>query len=603
MVKIGPKIGPAFFDYVTGSQNDRRPKRQNLELSELLRLLPLFFLLLSTGVIIARLFYLQVIRASYYKDLSENNRTRTKIIPAPRGIIYDRNEKPLVSNSQIFPVPREQALKLMSEGKKLQSVVRREYLYKDAFAHVVGFLGQISEDEVILPIFSEYALSESIGKIGLEKTYEKVLHGQNGRELLEVDVHGREMRALGEREPVRGQNLHTTLDLDLQLLIKDAMSEVERGAVIAQDPKTGGILALYSKPSFDPNIFTLRLPFKSAQGRSPRSDSGQAGQAVSSGSSAEYQSAEEILADDENQPLLNRAIGGVYPPGSTFKLVTGVAALATGAIREDTIIEDTGVLKVGDFSFGNWYFLEYGKKEGPLNIVAAIKRSNDIFFYKAAERAGVENISSFSREFGFGAIFGIDIVGEAEGLVPSPSWKENEIGEQWYLGDTYNYGIGQGYLLTTPLQINVMTSVFANGGTLYRPHLVDSQKKILKKSFIKKEYLDLVREGMRQSCERGGVAWPFFDFKVKNERLPIDNHDFIEEGSGSAKIVRIKVACKTGTAEVSDKDKNPHAWITVFAPFYDPEIVLTVLVENGGEGSSVAGPIAKKILQNYFEKK
>ncbi|MBI2420592.1 MAG: hypothetical protein HYV38_00720, partial [Candidatus Levybacteria bacterium] len=217
---------------------------------------------------------------------------------------------------------------------------------------------------------------------------------------------------------------------------------------------------------------------------------------------------------------------------------------------------------------------------------------------------GVENISSFAKDFGLGAKFGIDLPGEEKGTVPSPSWKEEYVGEQWYLGDTYNYGIGQGYLLTTPLQVNVMTVVFANGGKLYQPHLLKTQNSKPKtQNFIKKEYIDLVREGMRQSCGTGGVAWPFFDFKVKNERLPVDNQDFIEEASGAARTVRIQVACKTGTAEIADKEKDPHAWITVFAPFYDPEIVLTVLVENGGEGSSVAGPIAKKILTEYFERK
>lgn len=573
------KIGPAFFDYVSSGGNKRRFGRSSLESSELLSLLPLFLLLLALSIIAARLFYLQVIRANYYKDLSDNNRTRTKVILAPRGIIYDRNGKPLVSNSEVFPVPREQALKLMSEGKKIQSIVRRDYLYKDVFAHVLGYLGQISEDEVIRPTFSDYSISDYVGKMGLEKTYEKILHGENGRELLEVDVQGREIRSLGQEEPIKGQNLHTTLDLDLALSIKDAMSDVDKGAVIASDPRDGSIIALYSKPTFDPNLFTL-----------PQD--------------ASNNEVEGLLTDSESQPLLNRAIGGIYPPGSTFKLVTAVAALEDGAIQEDTIIEDTGILRVGDFSFGNWYFLQYGKTEGPLDIVRAIKRSNDIFFYKSAERAGVENISSFAKNFGLGSRMGIDIEGESEGIVPSPSWKEEKIGEQWYLGDTYNYGIGQGYLLTTPLQVNMFTSVFANGGTLFEPHLVKGQKaKVKRQKFLKREYVDLVREGMRQSCETGGVAWPFFDFKVKNARLPVDNQDYIEEASGSARAVRIKVACKTGTAEVADKDKDPHAWITVFAPFYDPEIVLTVLVENGGEGSSVAGPIAKKILQEYFERK
>ena len=594
------KIGPAFFDYVSKPESRRKFERTNLNFGEFKGLFPLVLLILMMGVIVARLFYLQMIRGSYYRDLSDNNRTRTKVIPAPRGIIYDRNGKPLVSNSQVFQIgsngeekiiPHEEALKLISEGKQVHGTVRREYLYKDAFAHVLGFLGQISENEVIFPTFSDYAISDYVGKMGLEKTYEKMLHGQNGKELLEIDVQGREIRSLGEQEATQGQNLDTTLDLDLQLSVKDALASVDRGAVIASDPRDGSIIALYSKPSFDPNMFS-RAGYKTDR----------------------YETVENILQDTENQPLLNRAISGTYPPGSTFKLITAVAALSRGAIKKDTQIVDTGILRVGEFSFGNWYFLQYGKTEGALNVVSAIKRSNDIFFYRAAEGAGVEKISSFAKDFGLGAKFGIDLPGEEEGTVPSPSWKEEYIGEQWYLGDTYNYGIGQGYLLTTPLQVNVMTVVFANGGKLYQPHLLKTppsaeasggkqNSKPKTQNFIKKEYIDLVREGMRQSCETGGVAWPLFDFKVKNERLPVDNQDFIEEASGAARTVRIQVACKTGTAEIADKEKNPHAWITVFAPFYDPEIVLTVLVENGGEGSSVAGPIAKKILQEYFERK
>ena len=583
------RIGPAFFDYVSKPESRRKFERTNLNFGEFKGLLPLVLLILMTGVIVARLFYLQMIRGSYYRDLSENNRTRTKVIPAPRGIIYDRNGKPLVSNSQVFQIgskgeekiiPHEEALKLISEGKQVRATVRREYLYKDAFAHVLGFLGQISENEVILPTFSDYAISDYVGKMGLEKTYEKMLHGQNGKELLEVDVQGREIRSLGQQEAAQGQNLDTALDLDLQLSVKDALASVDRGAAIASDPRDGSIIALYSKPSFDPNMFS-RAGYKTDR----------------------YVTVENILQDTENQPLLNRAISGTYPPGSTFKLITAVAALSRGAIKKDTQIVDTGILRVGEFSFGNWYFLQYGKTEGSLDIISAIKRSNDIFFYKAAERAGVENISVFAKNFGLGARFGIDIEGESEGVVPSPSWKEKVIGEQWYLGDTYNYGIGQGYLLTTPLQVNMFTAVFANGGTLYQPHLLKSQRaKVKKQEFLNKGHIELVREGMKQSCETGGVAWPFFNFKVKNERLPIDNQDYVEEASGSARAVRIRVACKTGTAEVSDKEKKPHAWITVFAPFYDPEIVLTILVENGGEGSSVAGPIAKKILTDYFEK-
>jgi penicillin-binding protein 2 len=585
------KVGPAFFDYVSTDKIKIRKSFGDGIPRDVFVFAPMFLLIIVSLLIVIRLFYIQVLRGSYYANLSDANRTKTEIVPAPRGIIYDRAGRPLVVNSPIFrinqegktkTVGRDEALSFMAQNKKVTSVVRRDYLYKDTFAHVLGYVGNVSEEELSHSEFAGYSLSDYVGKMGLERQYEKILHGKNGKSLFEVDSKGNIIRELGKEEPVAGESIKTTLDLDVQLSVKEAFSQADRGAVVVSDPRTGGILALYSKSSFDPNIFTHDDDYK-VEG--------------------EHEDRESILSDTERQPLLDRSISGTYPPGSTFKLITAVAALEKGVIKPDTEIEDTGILRVGEFSFGNWYFLQYGRKEGYLDVVGAIKRSNDIFFYKAAEGAGVERISSFAKDFGLGGKFGIDIPGEADGIVPSPSWKEENIHEQWYLGDTYNYGIGQGYLLTTPLQVNVFTSVFANGGTLYKPHLLETRSRILKQDFIKDEYINLVREGMRQSCEAGGVAFPFFDFKVKNDRLSIDGRDFVEDASGSAKMVRVKVGCKTGTAEVGGEDTKPHAWITVFAPYEKPEIVVTVLVENGGEGSSVAGPIAKKILQDYFEKR
>lgn len=601
------KIGPGFFDSVSLQKMRGHRSFSNFTAYESLSIIPQILLVIFFLIILSRLFYIQILRGDYYSGLSDDNRTKTKVISAPRGIILDRFARPLVSNSARFnmvengkkkSMPRNEALERITRGEQVASDVVREYTYKSDFVHVLGYVGQISEAESALPGFSEHDLSDWVGKIGLEQAYENILHGKNGKELFEVDSNGAIVRSLGIEEPVPGQNIRTTLDLNIGLSVASAMESVEKGAVVVSDPRNGGIYALYSRPSFDPNIFTFRLDNQT------------------SGSSdfildGEYETVESILADQEKQPLLNRAIGGLYPPGSTFKLITAVAALTNGTIKPSTIIEDTGILRVGEFSFGNWYFLQYGRTEGPLDIVRAIARSNDIFFYKAAESAGVEKISSLAREFGLGGKFGIDIAGESEGIVPSPSWKEKNVGEQWYLGDTYNYGIGQGYLLTTPLQVNVMASVFANGGTLYKPHLTSSHKKTLKNNFIKKEYIELVRRGMKESCEPGGVAWPFFDFKVENSRLAPDDKNYIKDASASATstslsagdMVRITVGCKTGTAETGDKDTEPHAWITVFAPFYNPEVVVTVLIENGGEGSSVAGPIAKKILQDYFERK
>lgn len=585
------KIGPAFFDSVSEVRISKPRGGRNIVSAGFESAIPLFFLLLFFAIIIFRLFYLQVLRGNYYKNLSDQNRTRTEIVSAPRGIIFDYLGRPLVSNSPSFKISekgrvrflsKDEALRLIDQKKSVQNDVEREYLYKDAFAHVIGYIGQISPQEIILPEFNNYDLSDLVGKTGLEQEYEKILHGTNGKRLFEVDSLGNKIRELGTSAAIPGQNIITTLDRDIGASVEKAMEGVERGAVVVSDPRSGAIRALYSAPSFDPNIFTHSAKYI------PQGD---------------YLNVESILTDQNSKPLLNRAIGGVYPPGSTFKLISAIAALEKGSIKSDTKIEDTGILRVGEFSFGNWYFLQYGRKEGRINIVDAIKRSNDIFFYKVAEVTGVDYISSWAHNFGLGEKLGIDLPEEASGNVPTVKWKEKEIGEQWYLGDTYNYGIGQGYLLTNPLQVNMFTTVFANGGTLYQPHiLLNHEARIMKQGFIKKENIELVRQGMLQSCDTGGVAWPLFQFKVKNSKLKIDDRDYFHDASASADMVRVKLACKTGTAE-SGGDNKPHAWITVFAPFNKPEIAVTVLVENGGEGSSVAGPIAKEILQDYFEKK
>lgn len=587
------KIGPAFLDNVSGLGKRRSHSSGSFISSEILVLAPAFFLLLLFGIIFVRLFYLQILRGNYYAGLADQNRTRTESIAAPRGIILDRYGRPLVANSpsyklvngkKVVPISNDQALKLIAQGKNIKNDVLRDYLYKNAFAHVLGYVGQMSEKEVVLPDFSDYDITDSVGKAGLESQYEKKLHGVNGRKLYEVDSRGIKLRELGTDAATPGQDINTTLNRDIGVSVEKAFeaANVERGAVVVSDPRDGGILAIFSYPSFDPNLFTHPANYV-AQGT--------------------YKDVESILMDGVGQPLLDRSISGAYPPGSTFKLVTAIAALEEGAMKPHTQVEDTGILRVGDFSFGNWYFLQHGRKDGNVDVVKAIARSNDIYFYKASEKTGVNKVSEWAREFGLGKKFNIDLPAEVAGTVPTMEWKEKVIGEQWYLGDTYNYGIGQGYLLATPLQVNMFTQVFANEGKLYKPHLVLGDNKILKKDFIKKENINLVRQGMENSCADGGVAFPFFNFKVKNPKLKIDNSNYFKDASAGASMVNVKVACKTGTAEIGDAETKPHSWITVYAPAKKPEIVVTVLVENGGEGSSVAGPIARDILKDYFEKK
>ncbi|MGE5042253.1 MAG: penicillin-binding transpeptidase domain-containing protein [Candidatus Levyibacteriota bacterium] len=587
------KIGIAFSDYVEEQtfKFSKHSHNYHASPSNLFLIVPVLVLLGAFSILLLRLFYVQVVQGAYYKTLAEQNRTRAVIVTAPRGIIFDRMGRPLVRNAPVFEtiengkaslITKEEALDLLNKGKSVTATVARDYLYKGVFAHVLGYTGQISDEEIHQPDYNGYVISDFVGKMGLEKEYEKYLHGKNGIQLYEVNAAGKNMRFLGKMDEVPGANIDTTLDVDVQEAAAKALDSATKGAVVVSDPRDGGILALYSKPTFDANLFTH------AKNYTPDGD---------------YKDISSILTDYTNQPLLDRTIGGAYPPGSTFKLVTAAAALSTGAIKPDTTFEDTGVLKVGSFSFGNWYYLQYGGKEGSVDVVKAIKRSNDIFFYHAADLAGVDSISNWARRLGAGKLTGIDLPGEVAGTVPTEEWKKKEIGEQWYTGDTYNYGIGQGYLLTTPLQVNSWTTVFANGGTLYKPHLLKNQVEKLGENMVKKDYIDLIRTGMGESCDTGGVAWPLFNFKVKNPRLKIDNINYFEDSSSSGKMTRVKLGCKTGTAEIGGKDTKPHAWITVFAPFYNPEIVVTVLVENGGEGSSVAGPVARDILTAFFEKK
>ena len=590
------KIGVAFPDYIS---KDKGRKIRNFDFGEKISskksrdLLLLGIFIAAVVILLARLFVLQVLQGSYYRGLSDSNRTKTILIHAPRGTIFDTKGRPLVYNIPGFRetingkthlVDRNTANMLIAQGNKnLEIDSLREYPYKDAFAHVVGYIGQISPDDLKQDQFSNYSSGDLIGKEGIEQEYESVLVGTDGKKLVEEDSLGHEVRVLGQTDPTPGHDLNLTLDLDVQNAAYDAMKDVKKGAVIVSTPK-GDVLAILSKPSFDPNLFTLGENYKPA-------------------SSSAYQSLEDLLSDSQNEPFLDRAISGVYPPGSTFKLVVASAGLANKIIDESFQVDDTGILRVGSFSFSNWYFTQYGGVDGLINIVRAITRSNDIFFYKLAEKIGVDRISQTAAKFGLGKKLGIDLEGEEPGLLPTTAWKQKVIGEQWYLGDTYHYGIGQGFLLTTPLQVNAWTQAIANGGTLYGYHLLKNQSpQVLSKGILDPKSFSLIRQGMIGACSTGGVAYPLFNFTVKNSKLPVDGKNFLSVASSSADMRQVVVACKTGTAEHGDGNTLAHAWITLFAPAYNPQIVVTVLAEDSGEGSVVAGPIAKKILEEWFSK-
>jgi len=606
------KTGVAFPDFISTEKirGGGHYYRKQYQMRDVFLPIILFLAIIS---ILARLFYVQILQGSDFRKLSDGNRIRTITIYAPRGVILDRNGSPLVYNVPGFrqnpPAPIEsgpagggktkiidnnQALSLIAQGKKdLEVDSLRSYPYKEVFSHVLGYIGQISQDELKEARFSNYNGGDLIGKMGIEQEYEEILKGLDGKQLVEINSLGQIVRKLGQTDPSSGNNVTVTLDLSLQKAAFEATKDVKRGAVVATTPD-GEVLALISKPSFDPNLFTLGQNYKPS-------------------SQSSYLSAEAILGDDKNQPLLNRAISGVYPPGSTFKLVVAASGLSNKIIDENFEVEDRGTIHVGDFSFSNWYFTQYGKTDGMLNVVGGIKRSNDIFFYKLAEKIGVNKISQTAMNFGLGQKLGIDIAGEAKGLIPTTQWKEKNIGEPWFLGDTYHYGIGQGYVLSTPLQVNTWTQVIANGGSIYKPRLMKNSIDAKDKAPIKKKLLDeksirLIREGMIESCSPGGVAWPLFQFTVKNSKLKIDGKNFLEapQSTTSADFKdyrRVSIACKTGTAQHGGENTLPHAWVTLFAPAYNPQIVVTVISEESGEGSNVAAPIAKKILEEYFKNK
>ncbi len=616
-------IGYAFSEHVFLAKKYFSQQRNDGDNNfDIMRRLPLMFLGVVFVIFVLRLFTLQVVRGEYYDRLSNENRIRTTLIPAPRGIIFDRNGEALVRNTPTFGIIKDEKIEWMSHDEALSkmennkdlvlSIPQREYLYKEIFAHVLGYVGQLSEDEVLRPEYGDYGYSDFTGRMGIEEEYERLLHGENGRQLIEVDALGNYVRTLGEDFSTPGKNITTTLDLDIQKSVFNAMEDVRSGAVVVSDPRDGAILAMLSKPSFDPNLFTRSTG--SGQARSTNAQGGEQSRTTSSGQAGKsyepdggYQSIEEVL-NDKKEPLLNRSIAGAYPPGSTFKIVTATAGLEEGAIEPNTKIEDTGVRTIGGISFGTWNFLQYGRLEKPLNVVGALRRSNDIFFYVMSEGVGARKLSEWAGKFGFGKIIGIDIPGEIAGIVPGPSWKARVISEDWYLGDTYNMSIGQGFLQVTPLQANAMTNVVASGGILYRPHIVSNNKKVIRENFIKPENLKLVKQGMLEACQTGGTGYPFFNFTVRNNNLKIDELDFSQgyasnSASGNkGSSINISVGCKTGTSETFDGGK-PHAWFTVFAPFYSPEISVTIIVEHGGEGSQVAAPIVKEILTEYFEMK
>lgn len=488
--------------------------------------------ILVFAIVSARVIYLQVFEASQQLLLSENNHIEQARLSAERGRILDRKGVVLAESVREVEVATSAAW------------VRR-YPLGVAGASVVGYLSEVRPEELGCREGLCYYLGAEIGRAGVERVAEARLRGSDGGVIQEVDAVGTVVRERGRNEGEAGESVSLTLDATLQEIMYRVMSQAKvedkpiRGAGVALSPN-GEVLGLVSVPSYNPDEIT------------------------------------KYLADTTESYFLNRAIAGTYPPGSVFKMVTAYAGLKKGVIDRETEIEDTGEIRVGEYRYGTWNFDQAGRTEGKLNVVRALARSNDIYFYRVGEMIGVNELVKMAREFGYGEATGIELPGEAAGIVPDPLWKERRTGERWFLGNTYHMAIGQGDLLVTPLQVARMTAAVVSG-RVCPTVLLNGEKRECRDLGIATNDLETVKQGMKEVCQTGGTAFPFFDFEPY-------------------------VLCKTGTAQHAgqkEKEDLPHAWITVAYPGENPSLILTILVEAGGEGSAVAGPIAKQILDEW----
>lgn len=479
------------------------------------------------GILVARLAYLQVLEGGTQMLLATTNRVVKQKVLAPRGVVYDRKGKVLVRNVPI--------------GEK---GVTRQYVLGESAAHLVGYVSEVKEDELGCREGLCYNLGDLIGRLGVEKVFEATLRGRDGGVLVEVDSRGEVVREIGKNEAEAGSDITLSLDADMQRAMFDVMKN-RKGAGVVVD-MNGKVMAMVSTPSFEPNLFT---------------------------SNPDEKKLKQLLSDTDEQYFFNRAIGGSYPPGSVYKLVTATAGLQEGVVGADEKIEDTGEIRINEYRYGNWYFDKYGRTEGAIDIEKALARSNDIYFYQVGERLGVDRLVSWSKKLGLGEKSGVELTGEVEGLIPTPLWKERYKGEKWFLGNTYHMAIGQGDVLVTPLQVARMT-LTAVSGRLCKTSILRDSDASCSNLGVSTENLHEVREGMRQACASGGTAFPFFDYEPY-------------------------VVCKTGTAQHGGEETMPHAWFTMAYPGENPEFVMTVMLDSAGEGSEEAAPVAKEILERW----
>ena len=588
-------------------------------------LLASLLMLAFTAILIARYFDLQINQHQDFVTQSDNNRVHMRPNPPARGVIYDRNGEMLADNQSVSnltiirersndleklienigtlvplsesdvtrfykrlkrrrpfeqtPIKfnlseEEQAILAVNEhrldGVKVSARLSRFYPKRDLFAHVVGYVGRINEREISLIDPIQYSGTDSIGKVGLEKFYENSLLGSVGSEHVETNARGRVMRVLNKVDPDSGSDLVLHVDSNLQQIAFDAFAG-ERGALVAMDVKTGGVLAMVSAPSYDANLFVSGISQKNYS---------------------------ELLNSADN-PMFNRAIQGQYPPGSTVKPLFGLIALDNKTVSPSTRIEDPGFFFMEGIE-RPWrdHNSERGGHGKGVDLAKAIIESCDVFFYKMGIKTGINILSSNSSAFGLGAKTGIDLPGEATGIMPSRTWKKENRNASWFNGDTINMSIGQGFMLSTPLQLAVMTARIASKGKIIEPRLVKSVGGI-----------DLVPAKTKQVKEIDPKYWDYIHDSMKG---------VVHSARGTATSINrgltYTMAGKTGTAQVvsisadEDYDKSKlnkrqwdHALFIAFAPFDDPQIAVGLIVENGEHGSSAAAPIARSVIDAYLQ--
>lgn len=602
---------------------------QEIKRYRLRLLIALGFVLLAFGLLFARFFWLQVMQHDYYQTRAENNRISLMPIEPNRGLIVDRNGVVLARNYsaytleitpsragqleasidrlaeviEIRPKDRAHFKKQLRESKNFESLpirtrlsdeevarfiarrfdfpgmeikarLFRQYPNNESGAHLVGYIGRVSTPDLerIENQGQEdnYRGTEHIGKTGLERHYEFELHGQTGFEQVEVDAGGHAVRVLSRTPPVVGNNLTLTVDTKLQAIAEKAFGN-RRGALVAIEPTTGGILALVSVPSYDPNLFVDGI------------------------NSADWQELNESI----DKPMVNRALNGAYPPGSTFKPFMALAALSLGKRTAQQAIADPGF-----YNFGGHTFMDDKKGgHGSVDMYRSIVASCNTYYYMLANDLGIDNIASFMAPFGFGSPTGVDIEGESRGVLPSPAWKKQRFKkpeqQRWYAGETISVGIGQGYNAYTPIQLAQAVATLANNGVMYRPHLVkyitDSrtgevtqiEPRPLRTIPLRQEHIDTIKQAMVGVNREGTSSRAFI------------GAEYVSGGkTGTAQVYSLRGE-KYVAGKVPERLRD-HALFIAFAPADQPKIALAVLVENAGFGAQSAAPIARMVLDYYL---